>query len=164
MVSLAILRRDLSDIDWLRVAVAAVPHFDRSADALENANIDNERLKGQCDLDPKSQKRGGSCPTTGPKLQKNCCAAVAGVTNAPPYTYSFNTTFASAPTVAHMQMAGVDGGNGGWAQVHGATVATTTDLFLSIDEDQIRDTERDHTTEQVAYVVFSGPVVYTPGP
>ncbi len=89
---------------------------------------------------------------------------VAGVTNAPPYTYSFNTAFASAPTVAHVQMAGVDGGNGGWAQVHGATVATTTDLFLSIDEDQIGDTERAHTTEQVAYAVFTGPVVYPPAP
>ena len=85
---------------------------------------------------------------------------VAGVTNAPPYTYSFNTPFATAPTVAVVTMAGVDGNNGGWAQVHGSTLATTTSLFLSIDEDQIGDTERSHTTEQVAYVAFAGPVVY----
>ncbi len=85
---------------------------------------------------------------------------VAGVTNAPPYAYSFNTPFATAPAVVTVQMAAVDGNNGGWAQVHGATVATTTSLFLSIDEDQVGDTERSHTTEQVAYAAFAGPVVY----
>ncbi len=87
---------------------------------------------------------------------------VAGVTNAPPYAYTFNTAFASAPTVATVQMAAVDGNNGGWAQVHGPTMATATTLNLSIDEDQIADTERSHTTEQVAYAVFAGPVVYPP--
>ncbi|MCP3962678.1 MAG: hypothetical protein GY719_32970, partial [bacterium] len=85
---------------------------------------------------------------------------VAGVSNAPPYTYTFNTPFATAPAVAVTTMAAVDGNNGGWAQAHGATLATTTSLFLSIDEDQIGDTERSHTTEQVAYVAFAGPVVY----
>ena len=89
---------------------------------------------------------------------------VLGVTNGAPNTYTFNTVFSSAPTVANVEMAGVDGGNGGWAQLHGATAATTTSLFLSIDEDQIGDTERNHTTEQVSYVVFAGPVVYPPAP
>ncbi len=85
---------------------------------------------------------------------------VAGVTNAPPYAYTFNTAFASAPTVATVQMAAMDGNNGGWAQVHGSTMATATTLNLSIDEDQIADTERSHTTEQVAYAVFAGAVTY----
>ena len=85
---------------------------------------------------------------------------VAGATNAPPYAITFNTPFATAPTVATVQMAAVDGNNGGWAQVHGPTMATTTVLNLSIDEDQIQDSERSHTTEQVAYVAFAGPVVY----
>ncbi len=85
---------------------------------------------------------------------------VAGVADAPPYTYSFNTPFAVAPAVAVVTMAAVDGNNGGWAQVHGSTMATTTSLFLSIDEDQIGDTERNHTSEQVAYVAFAGSVVY----
>lgn len=57
-------------------------------------------------------------------------------------------------------MAGVDGGNGGWAQTHGATEANGTTLFLSIDEDLIGDTERNHTSEQVGYVVFEGPINY----
>jgi hypothetical protein len=85
---------------------------------------------------------------------------VAGAGNAPPYTYTFNTAFASTPTVATVQMSGVDGNNGGWAQTHGATMASTTSLFLSIDEDVIGDTERQHTSEQVSYVVFGGPVVF----
>ena len=54
----------------------------------------------------------------------------------------------------------MDGGNGGWAQVHGATMATTTTLNLSIDEDTIGDTERNHTTEQVGYVAFASAGVY----
>jgi hypothetical protein len=89
---------------------------------------------------------------------------VAGVTNAPPYAYTFNTPFASAPAVAVVQMAAVDGNNGGWAQVHGPTMATATVLNLSIDEDQIGDSERSHTTEQVAYAAFAGPVVYPAPP
>jgi hypothetical protein len=80
---------------------------------------------------------------------------VRGVTNSPPYNYSFNTAFTSAPQVAVTTRAGADGPDGGWAYVHGPTLATTTRLYLSIDEDQIGDSERNHTTEQVGYVVFS---------
>ena len=84
---------------------------------------------------------------------------VEGVGNAPPYTYTFNTAFTSAPSVALLTMAGIDGFNGGWAQVHGATTATTTSLRLSIDEDQILDAERAHSSEQVGYIVFGSPAV-----
>ena len=82
--------------------------------------------------------------------------SIRGVTNSPPYAYTFNTAFAGTPTVGLVTMAGVDGNNGGWAQTHGATMATSTTLNLSIDEDQIGDNERNHTTEQVGYVVFAG--------
>ncbi|RME36399.1 MAG: hypothetical protein D6788_11660, partial [Planctomycetota bacterium] len=85
---------------------------------------------------------------------------IRGVGNAPPYAYDFNTAFTTAPAVQITTMAGVDGGNGGWAQTHGATPATATQLFLSIDEDQIKDGERRHTTEQVGYIVFESSVVY----
>ena len=44
--------------------------------ALENAEIHNERLTGQCFLDPKSQKEEAPVPQPALKLQKNCCAAV----------------------------------------------------------------------------------------
>ena len=85
---------------------------------------------------------------------------VKGVANSPPYAYSFNTAFSSAPQIAVTTMAGVDGGNGAWSQTHGATATSATTLFLSVDEDQVGDSERSHTTEQVGYVVFETPVVY----
>ncbi len=84
---------------------------------------------------------------------------VRGIDNSPAYTYSFNTAFASAPTVAVTTMAAMDGNDGGWAQIHGGTMASSTSLFLSIDEDQIGGSERRHTTEQVGYVVFATTVV-----
>ena len=87
---------------------------------------------------------------------------IEGVSDvSPPYIYTFNNTFATgSPTVALATMAGMDGLNGGWAQVHGATLADTTRLYLSIDEDQILDAERKHTPEQVAYVVFRAPGLF----
>ena len=85
--------------------------------------------------------------------------SVRGVDNSPPYPYTFATPFAAAPTVALVSQAAMDDTNGGWAQVHGATMATTTTLNLSIDEDQIGGSERKHSTEQVGYVVFAAPGV-----
>jgi len=82
---------------------------------------------------------------------------VRGVTNSPPYTYSFQTAFATAPSVALVTMAGVDGGNGGWAYTYGSAPTTASTLALVIDEDQVGDSERSHTSEQVGYVVFAGP-------
>ena len=86
--------------------------------------------------------------------------SVRGVTNAPPYAYTFGTSFATAPTVALNTMAAVDGGNGGWSYTYGPTMATTTVLNLVIDEDQAGDSERAHTTEQVGYMVFETAAVY----
>jgi hypothetical protein len=69
---------------------------------------------------------------------------------------TFDTGFGSALQVALITMAGMDGG---WPYVYGSTLATTSSLYLSIDEDQIGDSERNHTTEQVGYVVFDSAVV-----
>ena len=52
--------------------------------ALENAEIHNERLTGQCFLDPKSQKEEAPVPQPALKLQKNCCAAPPRSCSAPP--------------------------------------------------------------------------------
>jgi hypothetical protein len=38
--------------------------------------------------------------------------------------------------------------------LYGSNPLSATTLFLAIDEDQIGDVERKHTTEQVAYIVF----------
>ncbi len=85
---------------------------------------------------------------------------VRGITNAPPYTYTFSSAFAAAPAVAVVTMAGMDGGNGGWAYTYGASPATASTLDLAIDEDQVNDSERNHTPEQVGYVVFQAAGVY----
>ena len=86
--------------------------------------------------------------------------SVYGVDDAPPYAYAFLTPFGSAPQVAAVTQAAMIGGDGGWAQTHGATQATTASLLLSIDEDQLGDAERKHTKERVFYIVFESPVVY----
>ncbi len=86
--------------------------------------------------------------------------SVQGISNAPPYAYTFNTAFGVTPAVAVVTMAGVDGGNGGWAYTYGAFPLSATQLHLAIDEDQIADTERNHVNEQVGYIVFESAFIY----
>jgi hypothetical protein len=57
-------------------------------------------------------------------------------------------------------MSAMDDANGAWAQIHGPTKATSSTLYLSLDEDQLADTERRHGHDQVGYVVFQSPLVY----
>jgi hypothetical protein len=85
---------------------------------------------------------------------------VRGVGNSPPYNYNFQTAFLAPPQIAITSMAGVDGGNGGWAYMYGPTLASNANLYLAIDEDQIGDSERNHTKEQVGYIVFESSMVY----
>ena len=86
---------------------------------------------------------------------------IQGVDNSPPYSYSFSQSFSQTPEVALVTMAGVDGGNGGWAILYGSTPLTQTELRIAIDEDQIGDSERSHITEQVGYLVFEQSLVYS---
>jgi hypothetical protein len=57
-------------------------------------------------------------------------------------------------SVAIATLAGMDGGNGGWAVLHGPLDPSGTSLALGVDEDQLGDSERSHTTEQIGYIVF----------
>lgn len=68
------------------------------------------------------------------------------------YTYTFGSV--TNAEVAIISVAAMDGGNGGWPVFFGANFLTDTSLNMYFDEDQVSDTERKHTTEQVAYVVF----------
>ena len=76
---------------------------------------------------------------------------VAGMdNNTTGYNYDlggFNTQ------AAVLSSAGMDGGDGGWP-VFRANPAGNNNLVMAIDEDQLGDTERAHTTEQVAYLAF----------
>jgi hypothetical protein len=44
--------------------------------------------------------------------------------------------------------------NGGWPILYGVNPISSTMLSLAIDEDQFKDTERKHTTEQAAFIVL----------
>ena len=77
---------------------------------------------------------------------------VRGTTNSPPYNYTLSGL--STASVAVISQAAMDGGNGGWAYLYGSSPVSSTTLQLAIDEDQVNDSERNHTTEQVGYIVF----------
>nr|NIR40303.1 hypothetical protein [Actinomycetota bacterium] len=85
---------------------------------------------------------------------------VAGIDNVPPFTYDFLQPFEAPPQVLLTVESAIDGINGGWAYAYGAPAATASQLFVVIDEDQVLDAERGHTTEQVAYVAFGAPTVF----
>ncbi len=77
---------------------------------------------------------------------------IRGTGNSPPYSYSLSGI--ANPQAAVVSSAAMDGNDGGWPVLYGSTPLTSSSLNLSIDEDQIRDGETRHTTEQVAYIVF----------
>lgn len=76
---------------------------------------------------------------------------IQGVGNAPPYTYALSGLTSASAAIA--SQAAMDDTNGGWAILYGVGPVTSTSLRLAIDEDAF-DTERSHSTEQVAYLVF----------
>lgn len=77
---------------------------------------------------------------------------VRGMKNRPPFNYSLSGL--ESASVAIVSQAGMDGGDGGWAILYGPSAVSATRLSLAIDEDWYYDSERNHTTEQVAYIVF----------
>ena len=80
---------------------------------------------------------------------------IRGLDNSPAYSYGYAAMPNSKTAV--VSQAGMDGGNGGWAVLYGNNPITPTGstLNLAIKEDQSGDTERKHTTEQVAYQAAS---------
>jgi hypothetical protein len=77
---------------------------------------------------------------------------VRGMQNRPPFNYSLSG-LASA-SAAIVSQAGMDGADGGWAVLYGPNAVSATRLRLAIDEDWYLYSERNHTTEQVSYIVF----------
>ena len=72
--------------------------------------------------------------------------------NANGYSYAINGL--STASAGVLTMAGVDGNNGGWAAFFGSDPIRPDGISLVIDEDQLKDSERSHTTEQVGYLIF----------
>jgi len=80
---------------------------------------------------------------------------VRGVLTSPPYNYALPRSYSYATAT----ISAMDGGDGGWAVLYGAT-PVSTQISLAIDEDTVGDPDRNHTTEQVAYWVME-PIVKT---
>jgi len=81
---------------------------------------------------------------------------VYGADNNLPATYPLTTL--TSPMNAVLSSAGMVGNDGGWAVLNGNAPVTANGLNLVIDEDTIRDGERFHPAERVAYLAFDGPV------
>ncbi len=91
------------------------------------------------------------------KTRANTAALGADIVRGPDNTSTgYTYTFSSIPTasVGIVSEAAIDGGNGGWPVLYGASSSTSTSITMVCDEDQIADSERAHTTEQIAYIVF----------
>jgi hypothetical protein len=72
----------------------------------------------------------------------------------PPYSYDLSLSGLATVSAGIVSQTAMDGGNGGWAILYGESPVTTETLNMAIDEDQLMDPERNHATEQVAYIVF----------
>jgi hypothetical protein len=68
-------------------------------------------------------------------------------------TYTFITEFSTTPAVAVLSQVAMDGGDGSWAVL--AEISSTTSMQVAVDEDQIGNIGRSHTTEELDYAVFS---------
>ena len=77
--------------------------------------------------------------------------SVSGVENNPPFEYEHALADAG---VAILAAAGMDGVNGGWPVLWGNAPLANGAIGLAIEEDQVNDSERQHTTEQVAVLVL----------
>jgi len=64
--------------------------------------------------------------------------------------FPFTTTFSTTPIVIASQQE-MDGGDGSWMAINSVT---STQVGLNVDEDQVFDAERSHTTETGAWVAF----------
>ncbi|REK22600.1 MAG: choice-of-anchor D domain-containing protein [Planctomycetota bacterium] len=77
---------------------------------------------------------------------------VQGVTQEPASNYSL--TGPANPTAAVLSQAGMWGPDGSWAILNGDDPFDSTSIKVSVDEDTLNDAERNHTQEEVAFVMF----------
>jgi hypothetical protein len=83
---------------------------------------------------------------------------IRGFGNSPPYNTPFSQTFAEPPSVALAFQQEMDGNDGSWALVHSTS---STQLGLSCDEDQVKDTERPHAAEACEFIAFANAGSFT---
>ncbi len=84
--------------------------------------------------------------------------SISGYSNSPPYNTAFSQSFDSIPTVVLAGHQEADGGDGGWCVVHTITQAQAG---LMIDEDQVSDSDRSHTSETCGFFAFESKGSYS---
>jgi beta-lactam-binding protein with PASTA domain len=70
-----------------------------------------------------------------------------------PYTYTLSGGLNSASAAA-VSLAGMNGGDGGWAVLAGSPAISGSSIGLYVSEDTLGDSEVGHIAEQVGYIVF----------
>ena len=83
---------------------------------------------------------------------------VRGPDNSPPYNTAYSQSFDNTPTVLLATQLEADGGDGGWIAAH---TISQTQAGLMIDEDQVSDSERKHTTETCGFLAFESEGSYS---
>jgi hypothetical protein len=78
--------------------------------------------------------------------------SIAGVGDAPSYSYALSGV--SNPGTAILSSAAMKRSNGGWPILYGSNPVTSTALNMAVDEDLLKDSERRHGTEKIAYIVL----------
>ncbi|MFT6000096.1 MAG: hypothetical protein ACI81P_002556, partial [Neolewinella sp.] len=68
--------------------------------------------------------------------------------------YAYGLSGLTSASSAILSAATMDGKNGGWPVLYGSNPFISSQLRLAFDEDVAKDSERSHTTEQVAYLAF----------
>jgi hypothetical protein len=81
---------------------------------------------------------------------------VTGVQNDPPHWVDFGSPFAEAPSVVVADVAAMDGSDGGFAVLYGPDPISASGVGVAVDEDQLNDSDRSHTTEQISVIALGG--------
>ena len=68
--------------------------------------------------------------------------------------YSYSLTGLTSASAAALSSAGMDGADGAWPVLNGVDALSSTAVKLIVDEDQFKDSERKHATEQINYIIF----------
>ncbi|WP_425421156.1 T9SS type A sorting domain-containing protein [Phaeodactylibacter xiamenensis] len=93
----------------------------------------------------------GQYNLSGVMLEAGVGPAIIGGQNA---SDTYNTVV-PAPNGAVLSVAGVKGGDGHWPVLYGAEPFGNQSFELSVDEDQISDSERWHMDESIAFIAFN---------
>jgi hypothetical protein len=68
--------------------------------------------------------------------------------------YSYDLTGLTSASAAALSSSGMDGTDGAWPVLNGVDALSSSAVKLIVDEDQIKDSEQKHATEQINYLIL----------